>query len=99
MTVKPNVVAFVQKAKDKPCADCGHSYPFYVMQFDHRPGEVKLFSLGSYRGKSYDKIIAEMAKCDLVCANCHATRTYLRQHGLLTDDLDLCYNGESPRPH
>jgi hypothetical protein len=28
----------VRKFKDKPCADCRESYPYYVMDFDHRPG-------------------------------------------------------------
>jgi hypothetical protein len=52
------------------------------MQFDHRPGEGKSFDVASaVRGYSRKRILAEIAKCDLVCANCHAVRTYRRQIG------------------
>ena len=68
-------------AKDVPCADCGHRYPHYVMQFDHVRG-VKLFNLGdaAATGKTLKRIDEEIAKCDVVCANCHAARTWLRSH-------------------
>jgi hypothetical protein len=58
--------------------DCGRHYPFYVMQFDHRPGEVKSFNLSEYRKHNAEDVEAEIAKCDLVCANCHHIRTYDR---------------------
>jgi hypothetical protein len=38
----------VRKFKDKPCADCRESYPYYVMDFDHRPGTEKLFEIADY---------------------------------------------------
>ena len=66
------------EAKAKPCFDCGVSYPPYVMDFDHRPGEDKLMEVGRMRsqGAAHEKILAEIAKCDLVCANCHRERTF-----------------------
>jgi len=52
------------------------------MHFDHRPGEIKEFEIGfAVRGYSRRRILAEIAKCDLVCANCHAVRTYRRRIG------------------
>lgn len=63
--------------------DCGIGYPFYVMQFDHRPGENKCFSLGGAANRNLPRAVleAEIAKCDVVCGNCHAERTYQRgQH-------------------
>jgi len=36
----------INAAKSRPCADCGISYPFYVMTFDHVRGEKK-FTIGS----------------------------------------------------
>ena len=54
--------------------DCGVQYPFYVMDFDHR-GD-KLFNVGSGRGRSFDAVKAEAAKCDVVCANCHRERSF-----------------------
>jgi hypothetical protein len=69
--------AFVHEQKNRPCTDCGHSFPYYVMQFDHVRGE-KLFNIGAnYAGVTREKLIAEIEKCDVVCANCHAIRTHV----------------------
>jgi len=63
--------------KAKPCMDCGVRYPPYVMDFDHRNPDEKLFSLNSMAmTRSAEKLAAEIAKCDLVCANCHRERTH-----------------------
>jgi hypothetical protein len=51
------------------------------MDFDHRPGEKKLFAMGSAGVQvrvSLEGLLAEIAKCDVVCANCHRIRTYHR---------------------
>lgn len=72
----------LRAAKSLPCADCGRSYPPYVMDFDHRPGEQKCFNLSSIAlqaRRSWKKIMDEIAKCDVVCANCHRERTYQRK--------------------
>ena len=53
------------------------------MDFDHRPGEVKKHQLGGMTKTVYSWAVieAEIAKCDLVCANCHRIRTHVqRQH-------------------
>lgn len=68
----------VNEAKSRPCADCGLSYPFYVMDFDHR--EVKDFAISqAWRARSWAAVMAEIEKCDVVCANCHRERTHRRQ--------------------
>jgi hypothetical protein len=69
----------VQELKAKPCTDCGKEYPYYVMQFDHRPGEEKLFVLSNWMRPTKDALRAEAAKCDVVCTNCHLVRTYVRR--------------------
>jgi hypothetical protein len=49
------------------------------MQWDHRPGFEKLGDISvDFWGKSRDEVLAEIAKCDLVCAKCHAIRTFER---------------------
>lgn len=68
----------INNLKDKPCTDCGINYSVIVMQFDHRPGEIKLHNVSQMESKSVVQILAEVAKCDVVCANCHALRTYER---------------------
>ena len=65
-------------AKDQPCADCDVKYPPHVMDFDHVRGE-KEFGIGeSYYRVGRKRLLAEIAKCDVVCANCHRERTFVR---------------------
>lgn len=78
---RKRVKEFVREQKrNRPCADCFMIFPYYVMQFDHRPGEVKCFDVScSWKvGAGIKRVSAEIAKCDLVCANCHAERTNSR---------------------
>lgn len=73
--------SYVRQVKSEPCVDCRQAFPWYVMQFDHRKGHrgqgdstvAALVSQGSL-----ERLKAEIAKCDLVCANCHCIRTHLR---------------------
>lgn len=68
----------IDSYKNQPCADCGNTYPAFVMQFDHRDPKEKKFSIGELgTRKSKKDLIEEIEKCDVVCANCHALRTYL----------------------
>ena len=48
------------------------------MQWDHKPGFEKLGDVSDFWGRSRSEVLAEIAKCDLVCANCHAVRTFDR---------------------
>lgn len=72
--------AYVVEKKQEPCMDCGQSYPYCVMQYDHRPNEQKEFNISwaVAQGYSIERIQKEIDKCDLVCANCHAIRTFQR---------------------
>jgi hypothetical protein len=73
---------FMRAAKAKPCADCGRLFPYYVMEFDHRDGETKCFNIADAMGPhrvGKKRLLAEMAKCDVVCANCHRERTHQRK--------------------
>jgi hypothetical protein len=72
----------LHQLKDSSCKDCGVCYPPYVMHFDHVPGRgEKAFDIGkSFYMYSVEKLLAEIAKCDLVCANCHAERTHQRKN-------------------
>lgn len=61
--------------------DCKRMYDPVVMDFDHRPGAVKLGNVGRMGTSSLAKLKAEVAKCDVVCANCHRIRTKARLNG------------------
>lgn len=70
--------AVIDKLKARPCADCGKTFPPYVMEFDHIPERGKKFMNISDmlpKGMSMRRILEEADKCDLVCANCHRIRT------------------------
>lgn len=67
--------SLVKKAKEEPCMDCGNTYPYFVMDLDHVRGEKK-FILSQAYNKSTEAVIEEIAKCDVVCANCHRMRTF-----------------------
>ena len=63
----------------RACTDCGNVYPPEAMQWDHLPGTTKLGTISkSLRNLSSRLILEELAKCELVCATCHAIRTYRR---------------------
>ena len=66
--------------EDNPCVDCGETDPI-VLEFDHRPGVEKLFNIASIvRDKiTMKKLVAEIEKCDVRCANCHRRVTYERK--------------------
>lgn len=60
-----------------PCTDCGESDPV-VLEFDHlRDKEVSISKLVRDRAKP-ERLDREIAKCEVVCANCHRRRTYMR---------------------
>lgn len=63
--------------ENTPCSDCGVQYPYYVMDFDHLEDKKILVSKVLNRG-SWLQTKAEIAKCEIVCSNCHRSRTYRR---------------------
>lgn len=71
------------RIKDVPCTDCGVKYPPYVMDFDHVRG-TKKYNVSSMvsRGMSEKTLLEEIAKCEVVCSNCHRARTYNRREDL-----------------
>ena len=63
-----------------PCADCNGIFPTVCMDFDHLPGSDKKFTIMTeYRTRSWDDVLQEIAKCEIVCSNCHRIRTLTRR--------------------
>ena len=59
-----------------PCVDCAERDPL-VLEFDHLGN--KSFAIGSaLPDYNWERILAEMEKCEVVCANCHRRRTAAR---------------------
>ena len=73
-----------------PCLDCNGVFNWCAMDFDHRPGEVKELIIGTIgiqkaTPERVSLVEKEIAKCDLVCANCHRVRTYVTRNVLFND--------------
>ena len=71
--------AYLYTLKQRPCMDCGGSFHPECMDFDHRPGTVKEFDVGTSMHRNWNRILGETEKCDVVCANCHRMRTVQRK--------------------
>ena len=78
----------VRKAKSVPCLDCGVEYPPYVMDFDHVRGD-KLGNISSliHNSISIQTLRDEIAKCDIVCSNCHRERSFSRREDWVLVEL------------
>lgn len=60
---------------EHPCVDCAER-DIVVLHFDHRDRGSKRMAIGDLlRYSSWSAIEAEIAKCDVRCANDHARRT------------------------
>ena len=62
------------------CVDCGES-DVRVLEFDHRPGVEKHADVAAMvaAGGRWSDIEAEIAKCEVRCANCHRRITCERR--------------------
>lgn len=67
-----------QLKENKPCTDCGLIYHIAAMEWDHLPGSTKVRNLANMQQYSLKRVLEEIDKCELVCANCHRIRTFNR---------------------
>lgn len=71
---RAKVRAWIAEEKSsKGCSNCGESHPA-CLHFHHVDPSLKLFTInrGVMMHKPMDSLKAEMEKCILLCANCHA---------------------------
>jgi hypothetical protein len=72
--------AMLDELRNVPCADCGRRFEPYQMDFDHLDPATKRSMVPALIGRAGEAtILAEAAKCDIVCANCHRERTHRRR--------------------
>lgn len=77
-----------QMKLESGCADCGYNEYACALEFDHVRGE-KEFNLSRFQGRSWKRVLAEIEKCDVICANCHRVRTQTRNGGFLITMDDI----------
>jgi hypothetical protein len=78
-TYQANRILIDTYLAEHPCVDCGETDPI-VLEFDHVRGvksnsvSVLAFSLGV----AQKRLIEEIAKCEIRCANCHRRKTAIQ---------------------
>ena len=77
---KMEYLKWYDSLKQKPCVDCNRTFPSYAMDFDHLNEKKFMLSLARKGRWSKEMVLAEISKCDLICAVCHRIRTYNRLH-------------------
>ena len=71
---------YINKVKlEKGCVKCGYNSHPAALDFNHIHPEEKLFSIASsYR--SLEETAKEIAKCEVLCANCHRIHSLENDH-------------------
>lgn len=57
--------------KGSKCLHCGYNRYAGALDLHHRDPSQKEFNLSHAALTSFEKVKAELDKCDLLCANCH----------------------------
>ena len=72
-------VEYVEYRKECGCQKCGEKRKF-ALDFHHINPEEKIDNIAHMIKSAIEKgLIAELAKCDVLCANCHRELHYLNQ--------------------
>lgn len=91
---KIKLIEFVRNYKqqdDIVCVDCGEGR-WQCLHFDHinRSEKTDSISQMARRGVAIERLLVEMEKCDVVCANCHA----IRHDGFVWESVSVKINKE-----
>jgi hypothetical protein len=80
MTASHKVVEQLRQYKlERGCLDCGYKIHHAALEFDHREGESKIADVAVLLNQNrLTAMWEEIAKCDVVCKNCHGIRTWNR---------------------
>jgi hypothetical protein len=71
-----NYELLIRFLRAHPCVDCGED-DVMVLEFDHI-AEKSFHITAAITYRAWSDILVEIAKCDVVCANCHRRRTAQR---------------------
>jgi hypothetical protein len=96
--------AIIDAARSGGCVDCGETDPV-VLDFDHVRGH-KIMSVSEMRARfvSEKRLLDEIAKCEVRCANCHRRVTHKRRtngseedgNPLVSETRDTQFNSAVP---
>lgn len=74
-----NVEFITQLKLELGCTDCGYKDHPAALDFDHLPGFEKVRGISRMLAASRGQLLQELAKCEVVCSNCHRIRTWARR--------------------
>jgi hypothetical protein len=79
--IRAERIAMVNAIKlERGCIDCGYNAHPAALHFDHRDPALKDFTIAKSLTFGLPKLLAEIAKCDVRCANCHTIRSVTEGH-------------------
>lgn len=88
-TRQKDIRAFIANYKiERGCMDCGYNQHHSALEFDHIGTDKEINVCFS---KSINQAMKEIAKCEIVCANCHRIRTYNRLYPCKPDIFEATY--------
>ncbi len=93
--VERNLRLIREYLAEHPCVDCGENDPI-VLDFDHIRDKTADVSTLVHNGHPWQRILDEIAKCEVRCANDHRRATHRRRLALTV--LEDPGNWSGPRP-
>ena len=65
---------------ERGCANCGYNKHSAALDFNHRDPSTKSFNVSQDPKVALEKLMKEIDKCDVLCANCHRIHTQNEKH-------------------
>lgn len=81
---RQKIKQLIQDSKER-CAKCGDTRA-YVLDYHHKNPEEKDFTIGNTKNNSLKSNKNEIAKCVVLCSNCHREFHWLEKQGLTLDE-------------
>ena len=73
---------------EEGCQICGYNEHPRALQFDHINPAEKLFTIAGLLTCAMDKLLTELEKCRVLCANCHSIHSWQEQHWKSKDTIN-----------
>ena len=67
--------------REHHCVDCGEADPI-ILEFDHLRANKRNRDVASMGQASRERVLREIARCEVVCSNCHTRRTAKRANSI-----------------
>jgi hypothetical protein len=73
---KINAQIIKEEKLKRGCECCGYNFHHSALDFDHIDPKQKIRDIAKMHTTSFKLLYAEMAKCQVLCANCHRIKTH-----------------------